>query len=86
MSVPDYIFEDFLKVDIRELVRIAMIVVYEKPKDYPQNYIARLWDGNIPTHYAVIRNSLEDIRLAIPPMHRISRHPDDDPVIVETWI
>lgn len=86
MNITDIILEDFLKVNVHQLVRIPMIVVYEKPKDYPTQFVARLWNGNKPTRYAILKNSIDDIRAAIPPMHRIGRHPGDDPVIQETWI
>lgn len=86
MNITDIFLEDFLRINIYKLVRIPMIVIYNKPKNYPEHYIARLWDGNKPTNYTIIRDSLDSIRAAIPPMNRISRSEKDDPVIVETWI
>jgi hypothetical protein len=65
--------------------------VYERPKDYPNSYVARLWegakDGPVATESIVI-GTLEGVRETMLDMHltRLPRAPEDDPAILETWI
>jgi len=67
--------------------RIPLICVYEHPTDYPDKFIARLWDCNVPTHIMATADTLEELRDKIPSsMVRMDRHPKDDPCIVEVWI
>ncbi len=67
--------------------KIPLICIYDHPKDYPDKYVARLWDCNIPTHIMASADTLQDIRAKIPEgMVRLERDQRDDPVIVETWI
>jgi hypothetical protein len=59
--------------------------------DYPNNIVARLWTtgsgGLRPLPYIVLKDTLEEIRAAVPSgMVRFDRDVRDDPVLVETWI
>ncbi len=72
---------------------LDMYVVYVNPRDYPEAIVARrhvvtrngclvdikpaLVAGNIDT----VRQYMEGMGLK-----RMSRHPDDDPVIAEIWL
>ena len=67
--------------------------VYERPKDYPDSYVARLFevdaDGSRPTESIIICERLEQLQDMLEfEMHltKLMRHPEDDPVIVETWL
>lgn len=42
--------------------RIMFITVYEKPLDYKDNYVARIFYLNKPTEFFIVKNSLEEIR------------------------
>lgn len=70
---------------------LVIWTVYERPKDFPESYVARLWevtaDGPKATENVVI-GSLEDVRATLRDMHltRLARADGDDPVILETWI
>ena len=67
--------------------RIPLICVYDHPTDYPDKFIARLWDCNVPTHIMASADTLEELREKIPSsMVRMDRLPKDDPCIVEVWI
>lgn len=66
--------------------------VYEKPKDYPEKYVARRWavrggviqlvDGE-----ALQADSLEALRALLPRgLYRMPAQTPDDPCIVETWL
>ena len=66
---------------------LPLICIYDHPADYPDSFVARVWDASKPTHLVAIADTLEDIRTTIPPnMTRIPRHAKDDPTIVEVWI
>ncbi len=68
------------------------LVIYEKPLDFPNNYIGRIFNMNEAkaTEYYIKGDTLEEVRrqaeestlfnVAIP------RTQQDDKVIVETWI
>ena len=68
-------------------------IVYKHPADYPDSYVARLWEiginGPRATDSIIIRETLEDLRDMLEfEMHlsKPMRQPADDPVIVETWL
>ena len=71
---------------------LRMWTVYERPKDYPDDYVARLWEvdanGPRPTASIVIAPSLEIVRDEMMQMGLVmlTRSPEDDPAIVETWL
>jgi hypothetical protein len=64
-----------------------MIVIYDKPSDFPTVTVARLWYGPFATS-TVIVGSLELIRdyCVGQGMVKLERHKDDQPHIVEVWI
>jgi hypothetical protein len=72
---------------------LEMWVVYERPKDFPDKYVARKWlidrGGITPTKLGFVRDSLEELRdylvSNVPGLHRMDRQPGDDPCIVEVW-
>ena len=62
--------------------------IYDHPRDYPTGFIARKFLLDQPTDETIAAPTLDEIREAmwrrgLTPLHR---SPDDDPVIVETWI
>lgn len=62
-------------------------VIYFNTKDYPQKYVTRKFLNETPTTEVFTENTLDEIRERIPVgLFRLDRHPQDDPVIVETWI
>ncbi|MBQ2634039.1 MAG: hypothetical protein IJF88_05630 [Oscillospiraceae bacterium] len=79
------------RFDYARLVKqttIPIITVYAHPADYPDKYVARVWDVNRPTSLAAIADTYEELLQAIPTnqMTRMEPSPKDDPVIRETWI
>ena len=68
-----------------------MITVYDHPIDYPNHYVARVWDSSVPleTTYFVLYDSLEECRRDIEKagfLIPIPRSPQDDLCIVESHI
>lgn len=69
---------------------IPCIGVYNRPSDYPDKCVARLFDGTKPTNIIIIRNTVEEIREDItkrfPAMLPFARDKEDCKCVVETWI
>ncbi|MCD8308915.1 MAG: hypothetical protein LUD19_03590 [Clostridia bacterium] len=77
---------DYLKIEKAARI-MPMITIYEHPDDYPDKYVARVWDANEPTRLVALADTLDEIRKAIPPnMVPIQKGHADDPCIVELWI
>lgn len=77
---------DYEKIS-KAVRRLPMISIYNHPDDYPDKYVARVWDANEPTRFITLADTLEEIRATIPPnMTRLNRMQGDDPCIVEGYI
>lgn len=68
-----------------------MITIYNNPSDFPGKYVARVFDVKdakaMVQPYAVIKNSLNDVRESLPSRFvKMPRDVNDDPAIVEVWI
>lgn len=65
-------------------------VIYYHPKDFPDKFVARRFNLDQPTPDHITSDSLEGIRSALlekePGLVCLTRAPEDDPVILETWI
>lgn len=66
--------------------------IYDHPADFPNNYVARQWligpRGVTPGTYAIhphIEALRAYIQTQLPGAYCLTRSPNDDPVIVETW-
>lgn len=73
--------------ELTEQAAIPVIIVTANQDDYPQRYVARLWDMSIPTstQYMALEDTLEELRKTIPAeMSRLPAAPDDS--IVEAWL
>lgn len=62
--------------------------VYDNPKDYAGWFVARRFTLDGPTPDVLFSNKLEDLRDVLRGMGLtpIPRSPEDDAVIVESWI
>ena len=64
-------------------------VVYDHPRDYPNCYVARLWEGEQKTESIIISTSLQKIQDVLEfemGLTKLMPMQGDDPVILETWI
>lgn len=79
----------FMEIDIRK-IQIPCIGVYNRPSDYPDKCVARLFDGTKPTNIIITRNTVEEIREDItrrfPAMLPFARSKEDHKSVVESWI
>lgn len=62
--------------------------VYDHPKDFPDVFVARKWEGTRPTADTITSEDLATLRrkLAERGLICLTRCPDDDPTILETWL
>lgn len=72
---------------------LAMWTVYDHPTDYPDKFVARLFEvdrnGARVTPSILVADDIETIRDILQfELHlvKLMRSPEDDPVIVETWL
>ena len=83
----DLVMETFRDGPIHSLAKLPIIVLYEKPTDYPEHYVARLFNGDKPTKMVAIKDSLPELRRTIPvQMVKISRSTLDESQIIESYI
>ena len=77
-------FDDFDLSDIR----LPMVTVYIRPRDYPDKIVARIGDGTKgPTTAVLLFESVEACEAAIPPgFVKLARHPMDDANIHAVYI
>ncbi len=66
-------------------------VIYDRPLDYPNHVVVRIWNldgGQLkPTIFFMTFKTLAKARKFIPPgLVRTERLPEDDPVILESWL
>ena len=72
---------------------LSMWTVYNSPSDYPGKFVARRFDvdasGPKPSMSIIIMDDLDKLREMLAfEMHLVclTRSPEDDPKIVETWL
>ena len=79
----------FAEIDIRKM-QMPCICVYNRPSDYPDKCVARLFEGTAPTNIIITRNTVEEIREDItkrfPAMLPFGRNREDHKSVVESWI
>ena len=79
----------FAEIDIRK-IQMPCIGVYNRPSDYPDKCVARLFDGTKPTNIIITRNTVEeilqDITKCFPAMLPFVRDKEDCKCVAETWI
>jgi hypothetical protein len=68
-------------------IKVPIITIYKYPLDYPQKYVARLFDITNPTNVFMLGDNYEELVSHKPPMMVIfERSPADDPKIIEAWL
>ena len=78
-------FKDLLPE--QEPSSIFLIVLYDKPRDFPGGFVGRLFVLNKPTAYIVIRETFEELLETIPGyMVRLDPEPLDDPNIKAIFV
>jgi hypothetical protein len=70
---------------------LTIWTIFKHPRDFPGKWVLRGFDvGNgVPEPHSecVTAESLDEVYEKLPPgLARLPRHPDDDPVIYESWV
>jgi hypothetical protein len=67
---------------------IDIWTVYDHPKDYPNDFVARKFINQYPTNEIIISHSLSELRkiLESKGLQFFPTVEGDDPVIIETWL
>lgn len=82
-------------VEVIGEVAMEQVVIYERPKDYPQGYVARIWyvvkGLGEPIAGRVLGAgpdlaALRELAVERRGLTRIPRDPKDDPAVLEVWI
>lgn len=77
---------DLAAVDYSELL-FPMLVVYDRPKDFPENAVIRVWDMTTPTNVILVAADIAEAEAAVPPWFtRLERAELDDPKIVAVYV
>lgn len=68
--------------------KLKIWTVYEKPKDFPNCFVARLFEGEEATAEIMVCGDIEPIREELRRRGLVCfpRDENDDPVIVESWL
>lgn len=80
--------ESMKEVDLGGL-KFPVIVIYKHPQDYPDKYVARVFDIMRPTNTVVIRDTLRELQTDISRNTAkafIARDEKDEPCVVGSWI
>lgn len=89
MNTEDQVVEYFSETLLRAVMPegTPIIFVYQNPDDYPENYVARLFDGTKSTHLIALAGTIEELIEAKPEhMERIGKQEKDPEKVVETWL
>lgn len=67
---------------------LSIWTIYDHPTDYPEHFVARRFDGETATADTVLAADLEELRTRFEGQGLVclARFPQDDSVIVETWM
>jgi hypothetical protein len=68
--------------------QLAIWVVYDHPRDWPNYFVARQWLGETATGNMILHTDLEQLRDMLEGLGlvHLDRMEGDDPVILETWL
>ncbi len=78
--------ETFDDVDLAKFA-LPIFTVYERPSDFPEHYVVRLFDLEGPTEFVTLSATLEAARFTLPPgKYCVAPQFEDDPKIVEVWL
>jgi hypothetical protein len=86
MENRDRLVSSFSEINLKDY-KMPIICIFSSPTDYPEMYVARVFDVDKPTNNILMRTNLEAIRSEIPNgFSLVQRSSSDDPKVVETWI
>ena len=75
--------------------QLCIWTIYKNPSDFPGKFVARRFEGDKPTNDHYANENVDTVRKWIHKdagnrgqgsPHRLERQPNDDPVILESWV
>ena len=86
-DVPVYLADVRLR-DVGRWSGAIVWMLYDRPRGYPNDFVARKLNYDEPTNEMLLFRSLEDARRRLTALGLacIGRHPDDDPEMIEVWL
>ncbi len=88
-KIENKIIQSFAEVNLTGL-KFPAIAIYDRPLDFPDGYVARIFDSDKATNVILLNNNLshirEEIKFNFPQMVRLPRAKNDVSCLVETWI
>jgi len=82
----DVILDNFISHNFKPYF-MPIVPIYKNSSDYPNLYVARLFDLNKRTKFVTTAHTLAKIRQKIPELFdRIRRDNEDDTCIIELYI
>lgn len=81
--------KDALALEVARTRYPPIWTIYDHPSDYPDHVTVRVWYGELSEPNVALVQSIEEARtyvLSAGACMCLRRLPDDDPVIVESWI
>lgn len=64
---------------------LPLISVYKFPLDYPDKFVARLFDMQKPTKYVIIKDTLEEIEIPYG-LVKLPRSAEDINSLLHSWV
>lgn len=84
----DKVVQSIKEVDLSD-IKVPAVAIYKHPSDYPDKYVARIFDADKPTNTIILKDTFaavqQDIRRNTN-MYFCPRGKEDDPCIVGVWI
>lgn len=78
--------QTMIEVDYNQF-QMPMITVYDSPLDFPNKFVARIFDLENPTPYFMVKDTYKEIRKEIPRhFTNIGRQFGDKQAIKEVWV
>jgi len=69
-------------------MKLPLYVVYDHPTDYPDLFVIRIWENEIPKEIIFTSTDIDVIRayLRIRGLVSLGRYKEDDEKILEVWV
>lgn len=86
-GIEDVILETIAEADMGDL-RMLVIGIYKNPDDYPDKYVARIFDGGQASNTVVLSDSLEELMKDIDQteIFFVERGKEDVPALVGAYM
>ena len=89
----DKILKSINELDMSDM-KLPMITLYDKPLDYPEHFVARVWEcappegmkGPLPTNAVILYPSREAAEKDLSCFTRLERSMDDDERIIAAYL